>query len=412
MPMAVLSSELHPAVPVPSGLVEKETWHPGLACKHCGKVFPSSTRYHKHVKLHSAVPTFRCTFPGCGKTFKRKPHLTRHMATHKEERPYQCTHPGCGKTFTSNQRLSKHSLSHEKFQCDICSATFRKKAKFEQHMRAHEASASVTEQASQIRCPECNMEFFDQAALQRHMQRRHAKRQKEHKCGECGETFLHFQDLVKHRRSQHPKCHLCPDCGKAYARPAALRDHQLRVHAETHVLCPRPGCGQTFTSASNLYQHERVVHLGLKPFTCNECGQTFAYRHVLRRHRMVVHKVIPLQNGKRPLQNGRRPSSDPPQMPSFSMVAAFSRSACTCGSSSCAHVAPSASSPAASALETHVGAPCSILKAGPALVARHQAKRRKRLLARCSSTESEVDNAPPHSPVAPQTERLGEMCMY
>lgn len=270
-------------VPFPGGGKEPII-RAGYECEHCGKTFPNSTRYQKHVKLHSPLYSFRCAFPGCGKSFKRKPHLTRHLATHQEEKPYQCSHPGCGKSFTSNQRLTKHALSHKKLSCEICGETFRKRLKFEQHRWTHNNATSM------IRCPECN-EAVEKTVLQRHM-----RRHKWHKCDQCEEQFLHFQDLVKHRRALHPKSHLCPDCGKAFNREGALRDHQVRVHSEQLLLCPRADCGQTFTSASNLYQHERVVHLGLRPFTCRECGQTFAYRHVLRRHRMVIHTVIALKN--------------------------------------------------------------------------------------------------------------------
>lgn len=54
-------------------------------CK-CGKTFPSSTRYYKHVALHSEIRAFRCTFPGCNRSFKRNTHLKRHLAQHKTER--------------------------------------------------------------------------------------------------------------------------------------------------------------------------------------------------------------------------------------------------------------------------------------------------------------------------------------
>jgi len=346
--------------PVDSGQLDRPgSRSPGqdYVCEHCGKTFPNSTRYHKHVKLHSSLKLFRCAHPGCGKSFKRKPHLTRHLAIHKEEKAYRCSHAGCNKTFTSNQRLTKHLRSHDKLCCELCGETFRKKEKFEKHQLAHEASAELSPENPRIRCPECNEEV-DKKALRRHM-----KRHRMHSCDQCEEKFLRFQDLVKHKRLQHPnKTHMCPDCGKAYKREAALRDHTLRVHKNQVLLCPRPDCGQTFTSASNLYQHERVQHLGFRPFSCKQCGQSFAYQHVLRRHRQVVHTVIAMKNGS--TSNTEPSSASDVQQDMSGLLSihkphvmdavrkraakrrfvprAFCRTACSCSEGACRHLGTAA----------------------------------------------------------------------
>lgn len=379
-----------PATPVSPG--------PGYECAQCGKTFPNSTRYNKHVKLHSNLKSFRCAVPGCGKSFKRKPHLTRHLATHQERRPYQCSRPGCGKTFTSNQRLAKHLKSHDKLCCETCGETFRKRVKYEQHLWTHNSAISI------IRCPECD-EAVDKSALQRHM-----KRHKSHQCSECEETFLHFQDLVKHRRAVHSKkLSLCPECGKAFARPSALRDHQLRVHAEQLLLCPRADCGQTFTSASNLYQHERVAHLGLKPFSCPQCGETFAYRHVLKRHRMLIHTAIPLKNASSRSQGhdeeGREEEqADMPDLTSItkdlsrrratSACSTFSQSACGCRGDSCPHL------PAASETPKHTSPAAAFSEEGGVKQSPPKRLRRLVLSPRCGPVSG-----------APESERSRSICI-
>lgn len=374
-------------------------------CEHCGKIFPSSTRYHKHVKLHSALRLFRCTFPGCGKSFKRKPHLTRHVATHQEDKPYQCSHPGCGKSFTSNQKLRKHLKSHRQLSCKICGQSFRKKVMLEQHQWTHNTATSM------LRCPVCD-EAVEKSALPRHM-----KRHKSHQCDQCEEKFLHFHDLVKHRREHHPsKTHLCPDCGKGFKRESALREHQLHVHSEQLLLCPRPDCGQTFTSASNLYQHERVVHLGLRPFTCRECGDTFAYKHVLRRHRMVMHPAIPLKNGS--TQNSQHGSEDSQPrssqadksriLPPVSLVQAFSKNACLCREESCPHSALSAS---AEPLPEAASTPATLAEAVDVMPRPAKRPRRLALMSRCGP-ESEATVSPLHVWASRETERRRDICTY
>ena len=58
---------------------------------------------------------FQCQL--CLKTFKRKDHLANHERTHTEERPFQCEI--CNKAFARKDNLDKHRRIHEKhFECD------------------------------------------------------------------------------------------------------------------------------------------------------------------------------------------------------------------------------------------------------------------------------------------------------
>ena len=144
-------------------------------CTTCGKCFPTSTRFHKHARLHSESRTFVCVFPGCGKSFKRKPHLTRHVEQHRETRAYLCTFEGCGKSFVSQQRLTKHAQVHAGLRCHFCGERFRKQSKLDQHLRAHE-TAGVE---GALTCPICKAAMESSKALDRHMKRHKEFCQKE-----------------------------------------------------------------------------------------------------------------------------------------------------------------------------------------------------------------------------------------
>jgi len=263
-------------------------------CK-CGRAFPTSTRYHKHARLHEEAKHFRCSSPGCGKSFKRHTHLSRHLNVHTNAKPYVCKVEGCSLSFLSEQKLKKHARSHEGLMCDVCGARFRKRLTLERHREAHlETSPGVVSLA--LTCPRCGIEAQDATALARHL-----KRHKDiYSCDKCDASFARFTELAAHQRALHPKRHICEECGKAYQREAHLREHTRRVHAEGLHMCTRPDCGQVFSTASSLQVHMRARHLGLRPFTCKWCSKTFAYRHVLRRHCEMVHAgesppISPLQ---------------------------------------------------------------------------------------------------------------------
>jgi len=276
----------HPVVPEAQRSVPAQQPQPGTArqwlCDECGKVFPSSTRFHKHKQLHTPLRPFRCTVDGCNAAFKRKVHLDRHLNNHQPQRAFACNFQGCTKSFATAQKLSKHRVAHERLRCQVCGKGFRKPAKLVQHLREHAAVSSSSGAA--LACDKCGLAFKTAELLQRH-----AKRHKTHACDKCGQSFLHFRELVAHRRSQHRKLAVCDECGKAYRREEALRDHKRRVHSEAVLVCPEPGCGCTFSRAGNLHMHRCVAHLGIRRFSCNMCSMTFAYKHVLKRHRQQLH---------------------------------------------------------------------------------------------------------------------------
>lgn len=256
---------------------DKAATPPSKICPHCGKSFPSSTRFHKHVALHQTIKLCKCTFPGCNKSYKRPTHLTRHLATHVVNRPFKCTADGCDKSFISKQKLDRHTKSiHQGMKCDICGQRFRKRAKLERHKATHEKRRSE----AKMSCPDCGVEI--------RMKSRH--RCAKHKCKDCEEEFVRFADLVAHRKATHSRRHTCTDCGKHYRRVSDLRDHRSRVHEQAVLRCSEPGCQQTFSTRPALLSHVKVYHLGIRRFNCKYCDQIFAYKSVLRRHCISVHE--------------------------------------------------------------------------------------------------------------------------
>lgn len=270
------------------------------ACLQCMKTFPSSSRYHRHMATHSKLRFFTCSHPGCNKSYSRKTHLDRHALSHEAVRPHVCDEPGCGLSFTTKQKLDKHRTKHNGLQCSICEERFRKRKNLDEHRRkkhgivgplflalppapppalALASEPAFAQEADKDKAPEGKKQEEEGAA-----------RQAAHSCEECGQAFEHFRELVAHRRAAHSsKVHICEDCGKAYTRESALKEHQRRVHGEEVVICTYEGCTLSFSSMANFRVHERIVHKGLRPFSCRDCGQTFGYKHVLNRHVSAVH---------------------------------------------------------------------------------------------------------------------------
>lgn len=274
------------AVPPPPQPLEEGSF----SCKLCGKNFPNKYRLHKHEKLHSETKLCRCTVPGCGKEYKRSTHLHRHLASHQAEKPHVCELPSCGKSFATKQKLLRHAMVHKGLMCEICGQKFRKKGLLERHQQAHASGALKPKEEEPLGSAPAKRKE-PRAPKRPKAPKKLAKKpaSTQHKCEHCEESFTLFQHLVLHRKQRHPKPFVCAECGKEYRQAFKLKEHQAKAHSEAIHLCTHEGCGQCFTSVSNLRVHLRVVHQGLRPFGCFYCGQTFGYKHVLRRHIEAAH---------------------------------------------------------------------------------------------------------------------------
>lgn len=115
-------------------------------CYLCKKLWKDYTTLESHMRVHSGVKPFRCSFAKCGKSFKRKDNLRKHelvvhmiiastrchecylckklcpspselrthMRVHTGERPFRCSIKSCGASFSLKSSLTTHIKSKHK----------------------------------------------------------------------------------------------------------------------------------------------------------------------------------------------------------------------------------------------------------------------------------------------------------
>ncbi|XP_060755583.1 zinc finger protein 12-like isoform X3 [Neoarius graeffei] len=191
------------------------------SCSECGKMFPTSSSYNRHMRIHSGERPFQCaqcnkTFTQfssfkihqrihtgekpyhcseCEKTFSRLDALHLHQRTHTGEKPYKCTH--CPKTFTRLHVLQNHQRTHtgiKPYQCSHCAKTFTRLCSFKIHKRRHTGEKPYL-------CGTCGKQFVDASNLKNH-QRTHTK-ERPYQCSLCNKTFIQLGHLTSHRRKTH-----------------------------------------------------------------------------------------------------------------------------------------------------------------------------------------------------------------
>ncbi|KAJ4268750.1 hypothetical protein NW762_002818 [Fusarium torreyae] len=310
-PQTINTAATTPRAKFPSDLKTLACTWPG-----CPKTFNRPARLRDHLNSHTNSRPFKCPYDGCDKDYIEDKHLKQHIkAVHTLERKHVCPKEGCGKSFVTGTRLKRHQAVHEgeeRFRCQDCGQSFRKKETLSKHVRKDHQGLPA------LQCPEqgCIQAFDSKAALKRHREKDHGEAK--FWCGECGlkrmpdgtEQRVGFTTevlLQAHVRQEHQNCIFCDF--KSASR------WELEKHVEMHhsgqsvedrknIPCPYDGCIKRFTKKSNLNAHIRTAHEGFR-FVCGEvdlsstdlqgwtndqgCGDKFSTKSRLEDHIRYKH---------------------------------------------------------------------------------------------------------------------------
>ena len=259
-----------------------------VSCKLCGQVFTRNGNLLIHLRAHEDGTWKRETYQECvqcGSQLKQSSKLSDHC---NREGPFhtnkcvQCPAPSI--EFQTHQEHKEHiDIMHGgrfMYVCGLCDEIFENNV-FKQRHRKEVHKVGLSKKTA---CPVCGDLF---ANVNIHMLSKH-KIGDGVECDECNQMFPTSYALEYHKKRKHGQflCDLCPYNTRISDK---LKLHVLNMHTKDE---DKPFhckiCGKGLSTIQRLRQHE-LIHTNLRPFKCEMCPKDFNDKSNLTQHLKTVH---------------------------------------------------------------------------------------------------------------------------
>lgn len=268
----------------------------------CSKEFSSITRLDtQDSKLWETKKDIQiCSF--CNKKFKSKLHLQVHLEevhkpeTSQNEEIYE--NETVTDVIVKEDYKFKGKQRKRKTKERDTEKMFAQQRSFEEHTNERNESEPSTDkkgrhrnQRKQSRNGQANKNEFNGSFKDANEPTRKRSWERNRECSFCSKVFKRRNALREHILSRHTRqdmIHLCSKCPKKFSAKYRLRLHELTHLSKAERLkyqCPQ--CDSIFMQKGGLQSHINSVHLGDKPFICEECGKGFGTKGALISHKLT-----------------------------------------------------------------------------------------------------------------------------
>ncbi|XP_055610174.1 zinc finger protein 62-like [Uranotaenia lowii] len=187
----------------------------------------------------------------------------------------------CFKGFLSHGKMKRHETISHAVPCHKCGRTYLTKT-----LEMHLFSCSMND-INEMVCEICAKVLPNEKLLRLHQKEHSAvpvSRKPKVPCEVCGKSVVKYvmeKHMNQHMNIRQFACKLCP---KSFYDPIVLRNHLTQTHSNERKFACREGCDIRYKYPGDRDRHEKIVHLGEKPWECEVCQSTFIRERDLRLH--------------------------------------------------------------------------------------------------------------------------------
>ncbi|SPP89898.1 uncharacterized protein LOC117591405 [Drosophila guanche] len=266
-----------------------------LNCDRAGRKFiPNYIYYDQMNFMDDDIPPFKCQH--CADIVQTLRELDLHMLTHQPilGGGYYCN--VCNIQFSSAEEFESHKQLHlgaagseGKFNCELCTASFREKSNYDEHLRRHNEELFLPTLALNL-----NHSILESSgpADSGSGSGNGRKRRRRSAVQSADESVEDHDDQQDGQGDGEVKPFGCGVCQRSFATPGHLNAHRI-VHQderERSYKCDYPQCNKSFMARNSLFEHLKL-HYSNEEFKCDICGKTFKSTKNLQNHKQIHDKV-------------------------------------------------------------------------------------------------------------------------
>eukprot|EP00190_Bangiopsis_sp_CCMP1999_P007501 CAMPEP_0198725264 /NCGR_PEP_ID=MMETSP1475-20131203/2608_1 /TAXON_ID= ORGANISM="Unidentified sp., Strain CCMP1999" /NCGR_SAMPLE_ID=MMETSP1475 /ASSEMBLY_ACC=CAM_ASM_001111 /LENGTH=424 /DNA_ID=CAMNT_0044487007 /DNA_START=503 /DNA_END=1777 /DNA_ORIENTATION=+ len=84
--------------------------------------------------------------------------------------------------------------------------------------------------------------------------------------------------------------YVCEICSRSFMQKGHLNEHMRAAHDESSAFACT-FCGKRFGIKSKLQRHVLAVHMNVREFACSVCGKSYKEKHILKKHMFQKHNM-------------------------------------------------------------------------------------------------------------------------